>query len=444
MKGGKLLKYIDKNMPVPAALEAEHFIPISKFALLEHFEKLTKNGNDKNYKYFFRYLIIWRHQKYRQRLNQLKKCYLPFSPDRDTLRVQKYTKDELTQLQNTIVSEISALMQPANYKQITQNGLNNIFAAESPHGLQLMVDLSEFEELLLFSRGLYTERRQRRIVSTLFFKKESYKVKVFQRLFLLLKLKPKQQRLKEIMAEKSIGKKKATKLLNKYRSTLPERVNDDHIYLKLFKNIPQADLKMLFPNTRVQLKPLDKLKLSITAGGGSVGSIFATATKLAAAANPIAAAGTLLGLVGVVFRQVTKFFNQRTKYMMLLAQKLYFHNLASNRGVLTLLVDRAEEEEIKETILLYNFLSHNKVKRQHLSKLKRHIENYFFKRFGARIHFRIDDAFALLEEDGIVKVDAAGNIAVLDTKTACQHLQKQWQRSVTDNDLPDKDDSGEL
>ena len=77
--------------------------------------------------------------------------------------------------------------------------------------------------------------------------------------------------------------------------------------------------------------------------------------------------------------QVTKVFHQRNEYMMTLAQNLYFHNLANNRGVLTLLVDRAEEEDIKEELLLYNYLVRNKDKGTNLSTAKADIELFLQK-----------------------------------------------------------------
>ena len=82
-----------------------------------------------------------------------------------------------------------------------------------------------------------------------------------------------------------------------------------------------------------------------------------TATKILAATNPFTLAFGLLGFSAVVFRQVTKFFNTRNRYMMVLAQSLYFCSLANNRGALTLIADAAEEEDVKEDMLLYAFLA---------------------------------------------------------------------------------------
>jgi hypothetical protein len=51
------------------------------------------------------------------------------------------------------------------------------------------------------------------------------------------------------------------------REHLPPSVSSGKIYVKVFKRIPQVDLEMLFPNTRISFRPLDKLRLFVTAGG---------------------------------------------------------------------------------------------------------------------------------------------------------------------------------
>ena len=417
----------------------ESFIPVSRFALIEHLSQLPvcPEKDQAACKPFFRQLAAWRHQQFRERLTGLKKCYLPFSPDRDTVKILQYHPQEKQALLDTLIEQITRLLVKANYQRISADDLNALFTAQSPHGLQLKVDLSEFEQMLLFSRGSQLETRERRTLKSLYLKKESYQIALFQRLFLLLKLKPEKLRIQEIMAAESVNEKKAEKLLHKYRSSLPDRITGDHVYLKLFKRIPQVDLEMLFPNTRVQLKTFDKLKLGITAGGGTVGSITATITKITAAANPFAAAGALAGLAGVIFRQVMKFFSQRTKYMMQLAQNLYFHNLANNRGVLTLMVDRAEEEEIKESMLLYTMLSRHPTTREALPELKQHCEDWLYKTFHVRVDFDIHSPLEALINDGLIEQNTEGKLTPLPPQKASQHLETLWQQYLTRDESPE-------
>lgn len=408
----------------------ETFIPISRFALKDCLTQSPLNQLGTEYITYLHYFCAWRHQHYRDKLQYFKELYLPFSPDRDTLTILSYSDAERKHMHHTLTNELSTLLEQANYSAITQQDLESIFAKASHYGLQLKVDLSEFDEVLLFSRGTSIKQEERRTLKSFLLRKETIDIPIFQRLFLLLKLKPETDRIKEIMAEQSVSEKKATKLLKKYRKMLPEQMSSDAIYLKIFKQIPHIDLEMLFPNAQIKLKPFDKLKLAITAGGGTAGSIVAAITKLAVVANPLAIAGVLFGLVGVIFRQITKFFTQRTKYMMILAQNLYFHNLANNRAALTLMADRAEEEEIKECFLLYHFLAHSKTPQQR-ETVKNTIEQFMQQQFNIVITYDIEKPLQSLKDDGILNEAIDGGLTVLAPLQALETVDRLWKNKLS-------------
>ncbi len=422
--------------PTPAP---EAFIPVTRQALAN---RLANNDDGRSdleaCLRLNRLLGLWRHEHYRRQLTRLRNCYLPFSPDRDTRRVLRFDAAERAAMQRELVEGVTELLTRANYQRLTASDLDAILNENSPYGLALEVDLSEYEEILLFCRGAARETRTRRSPRSLFLREESYEVPIYQRLFLLLKLKPRAQRIEELMRDEGLDRARAERRLDRLRRALPDRIADDHIHLKLFRFIPRADLEMLFPNTRVQLRPFDKLKLGVTAGGGTVGSVVATATKVAAATNPLTAAGALAGLAAVVARQVGKIISQRNKYMMVLARNLYFHNLASNRAALTLLVDRAEEEDVKAAMLLYHFLDRYGPGPLDLARLARVIETWLEGEFGVQVRFDTATALARLRDDGLV--DYADGVLrhVLAPQAAADHLQRRWQ-DLCDAQAPDLD-----
>ena len=413
----------------------EKFIPVTRFAILDRVSRrdVWREGEHEHALTFLRYLGAWRHQEYCGRLLRLKEAYFPFSPDRDTVEILKYSDSERSVFQNRLTATLGKLLEQANYTQITKEDIDSYFEAQSPYGLNLKVDLSEFEEVMIYCRGSDTVERFHRSWTSLYLKKETLHVPIFQRLFLLLKLKSEDIRIQEIMAEHAVNERKARSKLRALRKNLPDHASSDHVYLKMFKSIPQSDLEMLFPNTTVNFKLLDKIKLGATAGSGTVMSIASTIGKIsAAAANPIALAGVLFGLVAVIFRQVMKFFNQRTQYMMVLAQNLYFHNLANNRGVLTLLVDRAEEEDIKEEMLLYAYLSQYSVPRRKLSQAKQAIETYLQEEFNIGVDYDIEDALQRLTRDGFVVETPKGNLMSVRPKEAVAKIEGMWGGCLTD------------
>jgi hypothetical protein len=220
------------------------------------------------------------------------------------------------------------------------------------------------------------------------------------------------------------------------RSILPSSVKDEYIYLKLFKNIPRNDVEMIFPNTRVRFRPFDKLKLGMTASGGLGVGAFGAAGKIALlATNPLAAAGAVVGLGGIAFRQAVNFLNQKQRYMVVMAQNLYFHSMADNRGVVIKLTDRAAEEDVKEEMLLYSVLAKERAKRADLAAIDAAIEQYLATSFGVTVDFDLEDALTRLIADGLVAEAPDGTLTTLDPTAAAQHLDARWDLFL--DQLPD-------
>lgn len=408
----------------------EKFIPLTRAALLDRLLR-KENWREDEFAHVecaLNYLGLWRHNEYRNRLATLVENYLPFSPDRDTIRVMEYSDSDKKALQAQFVKDVESLLIQGNYQRVSEKALNEYFTAKSPYGLNLKVDLEEYEEVFVFCRGSEVALKKYRSWKKLYLGTECHEVPIFKRLFLTFKMKPEDVRVKEIMEAQEVTEKKARKILKGHRKNIPEDVTSDFIYLKLFKNIPQSDLEMLFPNTKVDFRLVDKIKLGVTAGGGTVAGIAGVAGKLVAAFatfNIFALIGGFVGLVGLIGRQVMKFFNQRTQYMMVLAQNLYFHALADNRGVLTLMCDRAEEEDFKEEALLYAYLCQFEVPRVSLHDADLAIEAYLKKEFNIDIDFDFEDALSRLEKDGLVN-DRDGLLCALRPPEAVAHLEKLW------------------
>ncbi|HRD76717.1 MAG TPA: TMEM143 family protein, partial [Hyphomicrobiaceae bacterium] len=331
----------------------EKFIPVTRHALIERLTRphVWAAGEAAHARRFLGHLSYWRGQSYNKVLLDLEQTYEPFSPDSDLLVTRKFTDAERLEMQHRVVDQMAKLLRKANFVQVDTTKIKEILTNETHYGLDLEIDLADFEELLVFYRGATSRKASKRTLRKLFIYKEEYDVPIFQRLFILFKLKSFDARVGEVMREANLERKDAEKRVKKARSSLPGEVKTDFVYMKLFKSLPQSDLEMVFPNGRVKFRMFDKLKLGVTAGGGLGMGVFGTAGKIAVATNPIALAGAVAGLGGIAARQVFAFLNQRTKYMVTLAQNLYFHSMADNRGVMTLLCDRASEEDVKEEAL---------------------------------------------------------------------------------------------
>jgi hypothetical protein len=192
---------------------------------------------------------------------------------------------------------------------------------------------------------------------------------------------------------------------------------------------------MIFPNTKVRFRLFDKVKFGVTASSGVGMGVFGTVGKIAAMSNPYTLVGAVAGLGGIALRQATNFLNQRTRYMVVLAQNLYFHAMADNRGVMTLLADRAAEEDIKEEMLLYSVLAKERANIRDLKAVDEAIEHYLLKTFNIDVDFDVEDALLRLKQEGIVAEQPDGTLETLPPHEAALHIDKLWDACL--DNLPD-------
>ena len=415
----------------------ETFLPVTRAALTD---RLTRPqawpaGDAKAARRFFKYLTYWRQQQHNAAAVALDQTYELFNPDSDMLMTRQFTDTERYAMQKRVAARIRRLLTQANYRRLDPDEIELVLTQESHYGLDFHLDLEAFEELEVYFRGASSRKDQRRTMRK-FFRKEEFDVPIFQRLCILFKLKSVEQRVEEVMRAQKIDRTKATKIVKKLRRLVPEGVSHQNIYLKLFKNMPRSDVEMIFPNTRIKFRLMDKIKLgAMSSCAVGFGLITSAGKRALLASNPIGAIGAVAGVGGAAFRQLMSFFNTRQKYMVVMAQNLYFHALADNRGVIMTLADRAADEDVKEEMLLYSVLAKETVRRDDLPAVDKAIEQYLHKSFGINVDFDLEDALGRLLKDGVATEQLDGVIRVLRPSAASDHIDAKWDSFL--DDLPD-------
>ena len=427
----------DPHAQGAASRVREKFLPVTRSALLDRLTAahLWPGGDAVQARRFLRYLDHWRRHSYGVKLLELEQAYEPFSPDTDLLQTRVYSAEERAAMQKRLIGQMVELLEQCNFTRVDPSNVHFILTKDSAYGLDLQVDLDAFEEILIYYRGATTVIERRRDIRRAYMGWKEVRIPVFQRLCLLFKLKPFDVRVRELMQERNIDRKEAERIVRQLRRLLPATVASDYIYIKLFKNMPRSDVEMIFPNTKVRFRLFDKIKFGVTAGSGVGMGVVGTAGKIAIASNPYTLAAAVAGLGGVALRQATAFINQRTRYMVVLAQNLYFHAMADNRGVMTLLADRAAEEDIKEEMLLYGILAKERVNIGDLRQVDKAIEEYLEATFDIDVNFDVDDALQRLKADGIVSELADGTLQTLPPRQAALHIDKLWDTCL--DNLPD-------
>ena len=418
---------IAKAVKRPVISGREKFLPVTRDALIERLAApgLWAAGKDGDARRLFKFLDFWRHQAYVARLLELEHAYEPFNPDSDSLITRSVSGDERIALQKSLIEQVRALLTHANFTEVHSSQIE-VLSKGSFYGLDLNLDLSVFDEALVFYRGSTANAHIRRNPKRLYLGKEAVEYPVFKRLCVLFKLKPFDVRVAEVMAQLKCERRKAERIVKKLRSSLPPGTNSDFVYMKLFKNIPHTDLEMVFPNARIKFKTSDKVAFGVTAGSGLGMGVAGAVTKLAVAATPLGLAGAAVAFGGAALRQVSNFVSKRNKYLMKMAQNLYFHAMADNSGVLTLLADRAAEEDVKEELLLYSVLAKQPANIRDLDEIDAAIERYLKTAFGIDANFDIDEALKRLLDDGIVQQLPDGTLDTLSPQQAAVHIDALW------------------
>jgi hypothetical protein len=404
----------------------ERFIPIGRQDIVDNLLAASHWNNDErqNLKEFCKIFIALYHYKFHTYSESLKHCYTPFNPDNDII-VQEHNDEDQKQILQQLTDETVKLLDKGNYEVLDKPALETAMTADSYYGLKVSVDLDDFEQLVVYYRGSSMMEEYKRTWTSLFIKKKKIEIPIYKRLFLFLKFKTEDQRVKELVAEGET-EKKARKLVKNSRQNLPDEFSEKHIFLKLFKNLPRSDLAMLFPNQQVRLKLVDKIRFALSGSGGTIFGIFSIMAKIGTAViNPLALIGAFIGFIGIIVRQIIGVFTQRTKYMMTLSRNLYFHTLDNNFGVINSLIDVAEEEEAKEAILAYYFLYTQADQNHTQQTLDREIEKYIEEKYQVAIDFEVSDGIRKLREEGIL-IEEDGILKVVDLKEACICMDNKW------------------
>lgn len=324
----------------------------------------------------------------------LKDCYAGLDPDADTRQFPDSALGQDKAVEE-LKERLAVLLDRANYEALSEVQLKKAFRSKSLFQIRLRVDLKDFDDLMLFCRG--SSERTETVTSLFGLIKRQVRFLNYDRVVLFLRF--------------------ADRGAKTDSDFTPGRV-----MIKLFQNVPDADLEMLFPNTRVAMRWIDRLLIGVPALAS--GAIVAT-TKLAA---PLVLLGTLGGfwlglhsepvtldkrglvvlgagmaaLGAYLWKQWSSYRNRKERFRQALTRDLYFKLLDNNAGVLLRVLDDAEDSECKEAFVALYFLL-AEAGPLSAEELDRIIEDWFAKRWHARLDFEIEDALQKLEQLGLAQ-----------------------------------------
>jgi hypothetical protein len=403
----------------------EHFIPLARGELTELLcaDRTVAEEDRQRFRQFAELVAAVYHFEYNRRLTELKTAYAPFDPDTDNVALLPLSANKRQERLNDLFSDFAWLLERANFKHLSRSEIEPALDHSSAWGIRMDVDFSAFEHIAIFARGdTFQTRAQRRWYRP--FRVEEVEVPIYRRLVLILKLRP----------HKRLG----------------PNVDTKNVYLKVFKDIPKLDVMMLLPGARVQLTALDRGKIGFPFLSGIALAVWNIAQDLAwtverLLSSPNAMWALAAGGVGYGYRSYYGYRQTKQQYHLTLTKSLYFQNLDSNAGVLTRLLDEAEEQECRAALLAYFCLwRYGGETGWTATDLDAYMELYLDRYAELPLTCEPGEALARLKKLRLVEEGTEGRFRALPMEKALAALQSTWNGYFMSSSSPTADGQSAL
>ncbi|MCA9651203.1 MAG: DUF3754 domain-containing protein [Myxococcales bacterium] len=315
------------------------------------------------------------------------RAYDPHNPARDTLLVGG--AEQLATRAAGLGPLVSYLLDKANYESLDDVQLDAALRAANSQGVRIRFEPERLETIELWVRGRTTARRSVRSLRRPI-RGQEHEVELYRRLAVVFRAK-----------------------------------GEDELNLKLFREIPVADVEALLPHAEVQMGALDRLKVL----GGSLGAMGGVLAKLFE--TTVAATQMLwlavLALGGLSVRSFLGYRRAKRLRLSQMTHHLYYQNVANNAGVLDQLVASIGNEELKESLLAYLVVRRSGV--TSTEELRAEVSRWLDQRFGVAVDFDARDAVQTLERLGLWRDRGAWTLR--EPAEAIAELQRAWQERRT-------------
>ena len=344
------------------------------------------------------------HHEFFERLRELKELYAPLDPDSDYVDLNGHSVDRTEESDEAFLPPFEATMERANYRKLDLEVIRQAVAAPNEVGLTYVPDFGQFEHLHIYVRGYTQIARVFRSPKTKF-RKRTMLLDAYQRLVIALKFRDGLE--------------------------LGPFVRSDVVYLRMFKDVPHVDMEMHLPEqgTKVKMRWIDKAQIaSPVVMGVPALTMKVLGVGFAAVANPMLLAPLAIAPISAGVNSFFGFQRAKSKHLSSMIRNLYYLTMANNASVLTRLVDSAEEEEYKETMLAYFFLwqAGRSGEPWTMERLDLHIEEFLKSVSGVELNFEIEDALGKLFRLGLARRDVHGVLRAVPIDRALATLDRQW------------------
>lgn len=380
-----------------------NYIPMTRKSLVKRVMEEETLISPEDHDRFHEFAVALDHsvgRLYHGVLGELKSLYDPLNPDKETMVTRYIGTKERQDREYELLKKLSQVLYKAGFYELPKDAVQDALKEHDiGDGVLVKVDPDKYDILRIWvvgkdflddNKGLGWARKARKSVRYSVYGRPSTS-----------------ERYKRVII--AVRAKKQKKLI-----------------LKTFKDIPCPNLEHLLPEGKIEMTRMDQVLIGLSLTIGITTAAVKLITLMAdhyIGALPIATAAALLLLV----RTWSVYNSRRNKYLADLTQTLYFKSMANNRALLTLVVDRAEDEAYKSAMLTYSFIRASS--RLSLSEesptdeeytdgitkeeLQSQIEGWMENKFGLNIDYDPKDSVSFLEDIGILNNTTEGEFEML-------------------------------
>jgi Protein of unknown function (DUF3754) len=320
--------------------------------------------------------------------------YARFNPDRDTMLLDKLDEHAREAQYRLLRRRLLYLFDKANFEQMSDVEIEEAVRAANSQGLRVRLREDMVDELTIWVRGQATTSQRFRTWRHPL-RGERRKLPVYRRLVVMARLK-----------------------------------DDPNVVLKLFKDLPIADIEALLPHAEVRMNWFDRIKV-FGGGAGAAGSTAAKLFKLAAGLVYWSRITWILlaAFVMIAARSILGYRSTRKMRDSLRTQHLYFQNLDNNSGVVQSLIAMIAQEEFKEALLAYAFCRYKADDVLSEDDLASQVNAYLKERFKVSVQFDAADAVETMERLNLWE-DAA-TLKTMPPGETVEQLGQHWQKRAS-------------
>ena len=376
--------------------EREHFIPVAQAdwrVLMTHLAMDAGLSHDR-FEEFCALLDSLVHMRAYHENAELSENYSHLDPDCVNERLQAIEDVTYQECGKKVVKQLDRIMVRANYQKLSRLDLIEALKNASDFGMQMSVNFSGFKRLGVYVRGKVVGKRVRRKMTN-FYRKEEVDVPLYQRLVICF----------QVTEEVGGG----------------EELRHDCLYIKSFKNIPQHDIDMLLPGTKVRMSLVDRSKIVLPTLSGL--AILIVRLFFAVSMGLFAFASLMFTTSGYAVKSIFGYLRTKDKYQHNLTKNLYYQNLGNNAGVLQQLQNEAQTQDIQECLLGYTMLLLKHPKGATARALDQSAEAFIQEAVKFPVDFEVDDALNKLVNLKLVRVDRPRIFVAVPLQTGIQHLR---------------------